>query len=359
MKIKGIDISEHNGNINIQSIKDSGIAYAILRTGYGDTQAGRKDYKFDEYYAQAKKVGLPVGTYHYLYSTDPSQAAGEANNCINIMQGKKFEHAVWADFEDPSQKKLAPETCVDIIYNFCKAIRAAGYYTGWYTYLSFYNRIKTASNFNKLSGLDFWLANYNGLDNGGAKCDMWQYTSDGTVNGSSPRTDLNECYLDYPTIIKAKGLNGYQGGNTQAQPSAPSQQSSNSAGTKYKIGTVVRTNTLATSSTGGNVYKGDWQGKITKVVPNTPYPYLIGIDTGWTNDTGIDTQPLAPDAPQASKIEVGDWVGVRSGAKTYDGKGFGGVTGKVHYTADEIKGDRVVLDIPGICTAFNVKDLFK
>lgn len=64
--------------------------------------------------------------------------------------------------------------------------------------------------------------------------------------------------------------------------------------TKYKVGTVVCTNTLATSSTGGKVYKGDWKGTITKVIAGAKYPYLLNNGTGWTNDTGIDTDPHVP-----------------------------------------------------------------
>ena len=64
--------------------------------------------------------------------------------------------------------------------------------------------------------------------------------------------------------------------------------------------------------------------------------------------------------PQQPKFKVGDWVGVRSGAKDYNGNPAGGVVrDKVWYTLDELNGDRAVLDIPGICTPFHTKDLFK
>ena len=64
--------------------------------------------------------------------------------------------------------------------------------------------------------------------------------------------------------------------------------------------------------------------------------------------------------PQQPKFKVGDWVGVRSGAKDYNGNPAGAVVrDKVWYTLDELNGDRAVLDIPGICTPFHTKDLFK
>lgn len=74
--------------------------------------------------------------------------------------------------------------------------------------------------------------------------------------------------------------------------STPSASTGGSA--KYSVGTHVCTNTLATSSTGGKVYKGDWSGKITRVIPGAPYPYLLNDGTGWTNDAGIDSDPHTP-----------------------------------------------------------------
>lgn len=76
---------------------------------------------------------------------------------------------------------------------------------------------------------------------------------------------------------------------------------------------------------------------------------------------GAETPSKPVPKPQPTfNIKVGDWVGVRTGAKDYNGNNAGGVVrGKVYYTVDELKGDRAVLDMPGICTPFHVKDLFK
>ena len=64
--------------------------------------------------------------------------------------------------------------------------------------------------------------------------------------------------------------------------------------------------------------------------------------------------------PKPVEFHVGDWVGVKQGAKDFNGNPAGGVVrGKIYYTLDELKGDRAVLDIPGICTPFRTKDLFK
>ena len=59
MILKGIDVSVHNGSINWNQVKNDGVQFAILRAGYG-REASQKDQRFEEYYANAKAVGMPA-----------------------------------------------------------------------------------------------------------------------------------------------------------------------------------------------------------------------------------------------------------------------------------------------------------
>lgn len=83
-------------------------------------------------------------------------------------------------------------------------------------------------------------------------------------------------------------------GQSASKPTTAAKPTTTSSKAKYKVGTKVCTNVLATSSTGGKVYKGDWSGTITKVIPGAAYPYLLNNGTGWTNDKGIDSDPHVP-----------------------------------------------------------------
>lgn len=179
------------------------------------------------------------------------------------------------------------------------------------------------------------------------------------------------CKAFAQTIASSFGLMG----NAKPAPVKPSKpvntkpkpKPGNNKKEKYSVGTPVCMCIIASSSGGGNVYKGDWSGTITKVIAGAKYPYLIDNGAiGWTNDAGIDNDPHVPNKKPSStstsnvKFKVGDWVGVKNGANDYNGNPAGGVVkGKIYYTLDELKGNRAVLDIPGICTAFNTKDLFK
>ena len=35
LEVKGIDVSKHQGEIDWQKVKDSGVQFAVLRAGYG------------------------------------------------------------------------------------------------------------------------------------------------------------------------------------------------------------------------------------------------------------------------------------------------------------------------------------
>nr|WP_275955307.1 LysM peptidoglycan-binding domain-containing protein [Merdimmobilis hominis] len=53
---------------------------------------------------------------------------------------------------------------------------------------------------------------------------MFQYTSKGTVSGIAGNVDLNECYKDFPSIIKEAGKNGFSVVETITPPSKPSEK---------------------------------------------------------------------------------------------------------------------------------------
>lgn len=103
-------------------------------------------------------------------------------------------------------------------------------------------------------------------------------------------------YLHSKMPQLALEVNARLDGQTVAptQPSTPNAPS----GEKYSAGLPICTNTLSVNCYGtGKVYKGDWNGTIGKVIKGAKYPYRVdrnGVAIGWTNDTGIDTDPHIP-----------------------------------------------------------------
>lgn len=204
---RGIDVSHHNGDINWQAVKDSGVEFAIIRTGYGWMNWDKQtDRQLRNNIAGAKAVGMPIGAYHYSYATNPHEANLEADFFIDRLRGTQWEYPVFIDFEDKCQRKLTNEQRTEIILTFLQRLREAGYYTGFYTCLNWQRYMLDIS---RLGDHQLWIAHWN--DNCGCQVPygLWQHSSHGSVPGISGRVDLDRCYVDYPAIIKAAHLNGF------------------------------------------------------------------------------------------------------------------------------------------------------
>ena len=212
----GIDVSVYQGNIDWKAVRNSGIEFAIIRAG-GSDSGFYKDSKFEQNYANAKSVGMPVGAYYFVGSGCTSKADGiaDAKRFLDIIRGKAFEYPVYIDLEStsPSAKSGATEACI----GFCETMENAGYYCGIYA--------SDVSGFNdrlilsKLDKFDKWVARYGSKPVVVKSYGIWQKSDSGRINGINGNVDLNESYKDYPTIIKNAGLNGYpkQAANTTAQ----------------------------------------------------------------------------------------------------------------------------------------------
>jgi GH25 family lysozyme M1 (1,4-beta-N-acetylmuramidase) len=95
----------------------------------------------------------------------------------------------------------------DIVQAFCYEIERAGYYAMFYCNSNWLNNYLYKDEL--LGKYDLWLAEWN-IRRPSISCGIWQHTDRGTVNGISGNVDLDIAYKDYPSIMKAKGLNGYK-----------------------------------------------------------------------------------------------------------------------------------------------------
>lgn len=180
--IRGIDISEHNGIIPWQTIKQSHIDFVIIHLGYGQ---GHLDTKFYQNVNEALQIGLPIGIYYYSYALHEVDAKKEANFVIQVLQncGLSPQHiplGIWYDMEDADDYKATyclPPLTKQEITNMCSVfvntLWNAGYYhCGIYANLDWWTHHIDSS---QLS-CPKWCAQYN------TECDlpdvyMWQYTN--------------------------------------------------------------------------------------------------------------------------------------------------------------------------------------
>lgn len=202
----GIDVSKHQGKIDWDAVKASGVQFAILRAGYGK-YVSQKDATFEFNYAECKRVGLPVGAYWYSYAATVADVKAEMQAFLAAIKGKTFEYPVYFDQEyEPAIKALTNAKRTQLVQTALDTLQAAGYYAGLYASANWVNQWLNPA---ELTQYDLWAAQYGA--NCGAKLPfgIWQHTSTGRVAGISGNVDCNRAYKDYPAIIKAAGLNGF------------------------------------------------------------------------------------------------------------------------------------------------------
>ena len=274
MELQGIDISSHNRDIDYEKIKEA-VDFAMVRTSYGFFN---EDSMYEAHLSGLMAAQIPYGLYHYSYATNLEQAAEEVNGFLNIAKNYKPEYPLAIDMEYDEWKvqngNPTPETLIDICAYFCEKLEEAGYYAIIYSNLNYF---QTVLNGPKLDQYDKWLAEWSSEPTYQKKFGMWQYTSNGEITGINGRDDRDIAYLDYPNLIRGSGLN-HLGEESVISPSE-----------NYKVGDMVHYHEIYTSSTSTKALKPTYStGIITKIIPRTPNPYLIGNGTGWINDTSID-----------------------------------------------------------------------
>lgn len=212
MAKRGIDISAHQGNINLGALK-SQIDFVIIRVGYG--VSGTIDTKFKRNADLCVSLGIPFGFYWYSYALDVAGAEKEANHFLNAIAPykDKYSYGCWFDMEDADgykKKNGMPSnaTLRQMCAKFCSVVEAAGYYVGVYASESWF---KNQLNGSELTPYDKWVAQWptsggqqtalNTSANKRSDVHLWQFTSAGRFSGYSGNLDTNYAYYDYPALI--------------------------------------------------------------------------------------------------------------------------------------------------------------
>lgn len=198
MSKKGIDVSEFQGKIDWEKVKNDGIEFAILRCGYGMDFSNQDDVEYERNANECERLGIPYGVYLMSYANTVEKARSEAKHVLRLIEGRKISLGVWYDIEDNGTSgAINKETLTNIINTFCNTIKNAGYKVGVYANLNWLeNKIEKTIKDN----YDIWVAQYYSKCEYEGKYIMWQHTSSGKVNGISTNVDMNILYEDLPVI---------------------------------------------------------------------------------------------------------------------------------------------------------------
>lgn len=201
VRLKGIDVSGYQGEIDFKKVKDSGVEFVIVKAGYSSSTVPTWERNF----ANAKNNGLKVGAYWYSYAKTIEQGVAEARAFIAALKGKQLDFPVYMDLEERSQFDKGKEFCTELVKAFCGELTSAGYYAGVYSTTYWYTNYVEES---VREAYPAWIADYRDKCYYTGTYGIWQYGT-GRVPGVQYECDLDEGYVDYSEYIIENGLNGY------------------------------------------------------------------------------------------------------------------------------------------------------
>lgn len=214
---KGIDISNHQGNINWANVASSTVDFVVIRAGYAEEKIINgvdkyEDISYIKNVEACEKYNIPYSLYFYSYAnnvTGDDSAQQEADHMLKLF--KKITNkgyyptlntAVYFDQEDPTLP-TNKNTLTDIINRFCNTMNNNGHKCGLYASQNWLdNKINVLNVANKHS---IWVAQWPGYNDFNRAIsskssytktshDLWQFSSDGSIPGISGRVDLDIGY---------------------------------------------------------------------------------------------------------------------------------------------------------------------
>ena len=197
----GVDISKFQDYVDFVKVKKAGIDFVMIRLGargYGTGQLILDEY-FQDNIKRATDAGLQVGVYFYSQAISEAEAIEEANMVLRNLGDYKISYPVAYDMElvenDTARTDiLTREEKTAIAKAFLDTVAAAGHKTLLYGNKEW---LIKEIDLTRLQGYDVWLAQEEDLPDYPYQYTMWQYATDGVVNGVTGDANLNICFVGY------------------------------------------------------------------------------------------------------------------------------------------------------------------
>lgn len=205
-----IDVSRYQGAIDWAQVAAAGYKGAMLKTVSTNHKLSKRadglyiDPTFEDNYRNAKAAGLDVGVYYYTYATNNDMVNAELSLLRQAVRGKELSLPVCVDVEENKLKPMSTLDLTNLTAYALEQVERMGFYAQLYTYTGYKYELDMA----RLSSRwDVWLADYTGkTPKVDFKYNAHQHTSKGAVPGISGNVDLNVTTINYPKIIRKKGL---------------------------------------------------------------------------------------------------------------------------------------------------------
>ena len=180
--VKGIDVSSHNGMMNLDAARKDGVEFIFIKASEGVTF---RDQNFNLNYSKARHAGMKIGAYHFFRFE--SDGVTQAMNLLRVIGDRELDLDVAIDAEKHGQKRNVPkDSVIDRLSAMADYLAMKGrnviFYTnrdGYYDYLS-----------PIFSDYPIWICSFSEypLD---ADWQFWQFNHHGRIKGIRGDVDIN------------------------------------------------------------------------------------------------------------------------------------------------------------------------
>ncbi|MCL6634007.1 MAG: glycoside hydrolase family 25 protein, partial [Alicyclobacillus herbarius] len=189
---KGMDVSQYQKDIDWGRVEKSGLVhFSIVRAGAGQTI---QDPYFIRNYAAVKSIGIPSGTYWFLYpkTSGPKEEAEAYVKAVERAGGWRGWPPM-ADIEQEGAGDLGVDELTDWLHRHLARLETlAGKKPVIYSNPSF---LKTRIRANEFSQYELWISHYGvtqpEIPAPWKSARFWQYSSTGQVPGVKGHVDMN------------------------------------------------------------------------------------------------------------------------------------------------------------------------
>ena len=179
---RGLDLSAHNGDIDFEAVRRSGMDFVILKATEGESFV---DKKFHANYHAARRAGLLVGAYHFFRFDCNGRV--QANHFLNTIKGLEFDFPLALDVEEWGNPEGHDKAdVVTSLHHAINHLELRQHEVMLYTNKGGYRKF-ISTNF---PGYPLWICSFTDPP-GPARWYLWQYTHRGTVDGVDGHVDIN------------------------------------------------------------------------------------------------------------------------------------------------------------------------
>ncbi len=191
----GIDVSEWQGDIDYEKVRDAGATFVMIRIGVklSNGEEPALDKKFIQNIKNAKEAGLKVGVYLYSKALSSEEAIKEAKWIIDVLDEEALDLPIVFDWEiwgNWNSYHMSFHELNKMAYSFIDTVEEAGYEGMLYGSKFYLENFWEDELFEHI-----WLAHYASSTNYEGYM-MWQFSNVGRIDGIYGDVDLNVMVVD-------------------------------------------------------------------------------------------------------------------------------------------------------------------